>query len=42
MHDMGPRSNIAEDDEPVVPGVLESGSLIVDAAVRVGYTLLHN
>ena len=41
MHDMGPRSNIAEED-PAVPGVLASGSLIVNAAVRVGYTLLHN
>lgn len=42
MHDLGLRSNIPADEEPVVAGVLESGSLIVKAAVRVGYTLLHN
>jgi hypothetical protein len=37
---MGLHSNIPEDEEPVIAGVLESGSLIVSAAVRVGYTLL--
>jgi hypothetical protein len=42
MHDLGLRSNIPADEEPVVAGVLESGSLIVKAAVRVGYTLLQN
>jgi uncharacterized protein len=42
MHDLGLRSNIPEDEEPVVAGVMESGSLIVKAAVRVGYTLLQH
>lgn len=41
MHDLGLRSNIPEDEDPAVTGAWGSGSLIVKAAVRVGYTL-HN
>jgi uncharacterized protein YggE len=39
---MGVGREIPEQDDSAVPGMLESGSLIVSAAVTVGFTLLHD
>ena len=39
---MGVGREIPEPDDSAAPGMLESGSLIVNAAVTVGFTLIHD